>query len=257
MVGHDDPDLHARSGGAAAVRDALHGHGRCAATSVAGRPLGEAVRVLVHDADGPPDIGALAAQAAASTRRCSSRCASTSVCGPPTSLAHVAARFEPHDVEPPRFRRARARAAGVADPEGAEAVRRQDRAGASDRRAADAVTLRLATDWDRKRFPAERRDGRARDGRGAATRRVPAPDDRRAHAEPGRARAAAGAQTTTVELPKLFFVDGPALPRPSARHRATTPSCSPTGRRGELCARAHATDVTESAQGKPVPKRHA
>ncbi len=169
-------------------------------------------------------------------------------------LAHVAARFEPHPVELPAFAPAERASLASSDPEG---LKRFDAKIALARQTAarrDPVTLRLATAWDRKRFPPGDAivvlETVAAPPPGAFLHltmdaRMPSPD--------GPALPPT-AQTTTVELPKLFFVTGPRCRSECTPSAYNFVAFTEQADAASFARALTATDVTESAQGKPVPK---
>ncbi len=172
----------------------------------------------------------------------------------PDALAHVAARYEPHDWDQPTFSQAERTRLAASDPDG---LRRFDEKMALARQIAtrrDAVPLRIATDWDRKRFPPSDRTVMLE------TASVPPPGawlqltvDTRMPSPEGPALPP-NAQTTTVELAPMFFAM-----RPHCRSECNPSSYNPVIFSDEVDAASFArslsaVDITDPAREQNVAK---
>ena len=102
---------------------------------------------------------------------------------PQDVLAHLAVTYEPHDVDLPEFSPAERARIAASDPDGAPGVRRQDRAARVRRPGGPiASSVRLTSDWDKKRFPESDRLVVVETTRPDDAWRLARRDDRRAHA---------------------------------------------------------------------------
>ena len=172
----------------------------------------------------------------------------------PDALAHVAVRYEPHDWDQPSFTAAERTRLAAADPDG---LRRFDEKLALARQTAsrrDAVPLRIATDWDRKRFaPSDTMVVLETAGvppPGAwlqltVDARMPSPEGPALPPKP---------QTTTVELAPMFFVM-----RPHCRNACNPSSYNPVIFSDEVDAASFsralsAVDITDPAREQNVAK---
>lgn len=169
-------------------------------------------------------------------------------------LAHVAARFEPHEFEAPVFTPQERALLASSDPAGLK--RFDDKVALARQTAArrDALSLRVATDWDRKRFPPN-------DTMVVLETVSPPPPgawlyltlDARMPSPEGSAVAPAP-QSTTVELPKMFFVMGPRC-REACNPSGYNPVIFTEQADAASFARAlTALDITDPARGQDVPK---
>ena len=173
---------------------------------------------------------------------------------PADALAHVTAAFQPHEFEAPSFSAAERARLASSDPDG---LKRFDAKVALARQTAarrDAVPLRVATDWDRKRFPPNDQqvvlETVAAPPPGAWMQltmdvRMPSPDG---------PELPPTAQTTTVELPKMFFVMGP-----HCQARCDPSDYNPIVFTEQADAASFAraltaTDITDAAQSRDVQK---
>ena len=209
LVGHDDPDLHAGSQKAAAVRDEVRRHRRHHRGRGVRPGARRAVSLQLHHADGQAAPDGLV-----SPRRPIRRadrhgcCASISACARPTSWR---ISRPPSSVTtgsrrccPPRATRGCARSIRGPRP---PSRRRSPRLVRLPRLSAP-VEVKLATEWDKKKFPAA-----ATLVVFETTSAVPPESwvrlqlDDRLPSQAGGATPA-GPQHFTIEVEKAFFIDG-------------------------------------------------
>src|SRR5262245_16255258 len=72
---------------------------------------------------------------------------------PQDVLAHITVAYQPHDVEVPEFSSAERTRLAASDPTGLQAFDAKVAGARATARRTDRVSVRLTSDWDKKRFP--------------------------------------------------------------------------------------------------------
>ena len=128
---------------------------------------------------------------------------------PEDVAAHVTAHFERHPFDPAGLLRSGARASACGRSTCPAGVRREGRRGARGGGSDLQVALRLATDWDKKRFPPARDSSSSRRRRRCAAGQLGEARRRRRRPRRSPDLAVSGKpQDYTVKVVPTFFIDG-------------------------------------------------